>query len=160
MTSIMTDMNDDEVDWSEGTIDDPPDASALPPGDSGYNSPPSASTPPSGNSGYTISSLHGEDGHNHVVEPQKNDEYIVPTGTPLSPGMCRLMAKVSQLTVISCRNPFYNKETAPSNRRTSEPPPAVSQRLSSLRIIPGESEGVRGHLSQGIREACSTTLLA
>jgi hypothetical protein len=124
----MADMNEDEVDWSDGTIDDPPDASALP-------AAPSASAPPSGNFGCTISSLHGEDGRNHVVEPQKNDEYAVPTGTPLSPGMCRLMAKVYQLTVISCCNPFHNKKTARSYRRTPEPSTTHDSRLASLCAI-------------------------
>jgi hypothetical protein len=127
----MTDKNEDEVDWSDGTIDDPT-----------Y-----ASTPPSGNSGYAISPPHREDGHDHVVEPQKNDEYTVPTGTPLSPGMCRFMAKVYQLTMISYCNPFHNKDTARSNRRTSEPSSAIDSGLSSFCVVSGESEGIRGHLS-------------
>ena len=71
MTPTMSDRKEDEVDWSDGSIDDPPDASIPPSGDSGYSS-----TPP-----------HRELGLNRLDKPQDSDDYMVPNGTLLSPGM-------------------------------------------------------------------------
>ncbi|OSS54346.1 hypothetical protein B5807_00560 [Epicoccum nigrum] len=85
----MTHRAEDEVDWSDGTIDDPPDASNPRSGDSGYNSvpslrdPPYSSTPHSGDSDNS-SSPHREGGLSLFVEPHESDEYTVPNGTPLS----------------------------------------------------------------------------
>lgn len=180
----MSDRNEDEVDWSDGSIDDPPDASIPPSGDSVCSSLPAlrdplyASNPPSGDSGYigspslrdgtyastlslggssdSSSSTRKGGGLDHFVEPQDCDEYAVPTGIPLSPGMCQLPTRVCQLTVDSYSYPFNNKNSASSNRRTPEPPRAFNSRLSRFCIVSGQPEGLRGHIPPEFRQACST----
>lgn len=184
MTTTMSDRNEDEVDWSDGSIEDPPDASIPPSGDSIYSSlsalrdPLSASIPPSGDSGYVSSpslrdgtyastlSLGGSSDSSsstrkgcdldHFVEPQDRDEYAVPTGIPLSPGMCQLPTKVCQLTVDSCSYPFNNKNSASSNRRTPESSPAFKPRLPRFCIVSGQPKGLRGHIPPEFCQACST----
>ena len=161
----MTHRAEDEVDWSDGTIDDPPDASNPRSGDSGYNSvpslrdPPYSSTPHSGDSDNS-SSPHREGGLSLFVEPHESDEYTVPNGTPLSSGMCQLMANVYQLIAISCFYPLHNTSSARSYWRTFESSPTVHAGLSALCVVSGESESIRGHLSQGVREACVRALSA
>ena len=92
MKSNMRDRTEDEVDWSDGTIDDPPGASTPPSGDSGYIGSPSLPSLPDAStlfvSDYSDSSSPPRKGSglNHFVEPQDRDEYIVPTGIPISPG--------------------------------------------------------------------------
>ena len=99
MTPTMSDRKEDEVDWSDGSIDDPPDASIPPSGDSVYSSLPAlrdplyAYIPPSGDSGYSSTPPHRELGLNRLDNPQDSDDYIVPNGTPLSPGMYQYPTK-------------------------------------------------------------------
>lgn len=62
---------EDEVDWSDGTLDEPP----------------STSTGVSGDSGYVSPTAHETDGLDYLFEPQEEDEHDVPLGTALPPGM-------------------------------------------------------------------------
>ncbi|KAF3007446.1 hypothetical protein E8E13_003964 [Curvularia kusanoi] len=63
----MADVNEDEVDWSDGTIDDPPSTSTAVSKDFGYISPVS----------------HDSDGLDPRPKPYGEEEYAVPLGTSL-----------------------------------------------------------------------------
>ncbi|KAF2633572.1 hypothetical protein BU25DRAFT_453319 [Macroventuria anomochaeta] len=65
----MTHKAEDEVDWSDGTLDDPP----------------STSTGASGDSGYVSSAVQEDDGLDYLFEPQEEGEYDVPRRTALPP---------------------------------------------------------------------------
>ena len=76
---------EDEVDWSDGTLDDPPSTSDDALGYSGYVSP----------------AVREDGGLDYLFEPQEEDKYQVPLGTPLPPGTLRNPVLVRLLIVTS-----------------------------------------------------------
>ncbi|KAJ8106524.1 hypothetical protein OPT61_g9477 [Boeremia exigua] len=66
----MTYEIEDEVDWSDGTLDEPPR---------------SISTGVSGDSGYVSPDFHEDDGLDYLFEDQEEDEYTAALGTALPP---------------------------------------------------------------------------
>lgn len=76
---------EDEVDWSDGTLDEPPSTSTAPSGDSGYVSP----------------AAHEEDSLNYLFEPEEDSIADVPVGTVLSPGMASSPLIDHRLTITS-----------------------------------------------------------
>lgn len=65
----MTYQLEDEVDWSDGTLDDSPSTAAGPSGDSGYVS----------------STILDDVNPDYLFEIQEEDEYGVPLGVALPP---------------------------------------------------------------------------
>jgi hypothetical protein len=74
---------EDEIDWSDGTLDEPPYISTAISGDSGYVSP----------------AAHEDDGLDYLFEPQEEDH--VPLGTSLPPCMATLLQMNQLLTMTS-----------------------------------------------------------
>lgn len=76
---------EDEVDWSDGTLDEPP----------------STSTGVSGDSGYVSPVAQEDDGLDYLFEPQEEGDHDLPLGTALPPGTINPLSVVHQLTRIS-----------------------------------------------------------
>lgn len=76
---------EDDVDWSDGTLDEFP----------------SISTGVSGDSGYASTTVHEDDGLDCLSKAQEEDEHEVPAGTALPPGMIDRGFMIQGLTMAS-----------------------------------------------------------
>ena len=129
---------EDEVDWSDGTLDEPP----------------STSTGISGDSGYVSPAVHKDDGIDYLFEPQQEEEHDIPLGTAPPPGMTTIILMIRPLTMISTRTSNFDASTARAHRCASQPPSAFRAGLCSLRSLSSQSESLRVYLSQALRQPC------
>lgn len=122
---------EDEVDWSDGTIDDPP----------------ITFTGASEDSGYVSLNVHNHDGLDYLFEPQEEDEYEVPLGTALPPSMPCSVLMSHQLIGYSSSATYCDTSSVRPYRCAPQSSPTLRARLCALRSVPSQSEGVRSYLS-------------